>query len=82
MDPNVRLCLELGGVVSPEDTNWDFYATYSIIDRGSVDAPGSTLPILDGGFDQRQWILGVQHRFQLARSKPSPATSPTGLDDG
>jgi hypothetical protein len=80
MDPNVRLNLQLGAVLSPEDTNWDLYAVWAITDRGSVDAAGSTLPILDGGFDEQRWVLGVQHRFDLGKTKrDEPPYEVTGL---
>jgi len=67
LDPNVRLNLVLGCVLSPRKTGWDFYASYVIVDRGNVERPETTLPILNGGFDQRQWVLGVQHHFDLKR---------------
>jgi hypothetical protein len=65
IDPNVRLNLELGCVLSPQKTGWDFYVGYAVVDRGNVEHPETTLPILNGGFDQRQWLLGVQHHFDL-----------------
>lgn len=65
LDPNVRLNLSFGAVVSPRRTNWDLYVAYVIVDRGDVAHPESTLPIVSGGFDQRLWILGVQHHFDL-----------------
>ncbi len=65
LDPNVRLNLELGCVLSPEHTDWDLYVSYAVVDRGNVERPGTTLPILNGGFDQRQWLLGVQYHFDI-----------------
>lgn len=80
MDPNVRLNLQLGAVISPQHTNWDLYAVWAIVDRGSVDAPGSTLPILDGGFDEQRWVLGVQHRFDLVKAEGhEPPYEVTGM---
>jgi hypothetical protein len=64
-DPNTRINLMVGCVLSPRRTGWDLYLSYGIVDRGSVERPGSTVPILTGGFDQRQFALGVQHRFDL-----------------
>jgi hypothetical protein len=61
LDPRPRLNLDIGGVLTRQD--WDFYAVYSIIDRGDFRQPATQLPILDGGFDQRQILLGVRHRF-------------------
>lgn len=69
LKPNVRLNLEIGAVASPRNTNWDLYIVYAIIDRGDVTRPGTTLPILSGGFDQRMLMLGVQHHFDLKKTK-------------
>lgn len=63
LDPRVRVGLSVGGVLPVSETGWDLYGTYSIIDRGELNQPATTLPILDGGFDQRQMIFGVEHRF-------------------
>jgi hypothetical protein len=73
LDPNVRLNLKVGAVLSPRRTGWDLYVSHAFIDRGSVDRPGTTLPVLNGGFDQRQWTLGVQHRFDLYAKAESDA---------
>jgi hypothetical protein len=63
LDPNVSLDLHVGAVVSPRKSNWDLFVIYSVVDRGDLERPETTLPILDGGFDQRQLAIGVQHRF-------------------
>ncbi len=42
---------------------WDIYAELVFIDRGDLAVPGTTLPILDGGFDQRVITLGITRRF-------------------
>ena len=63
LDPSVQLGLYVGGVVSPRGSNWDLFVVYSFVDRGDLERPETTLPILDGGFDQRQLAIGVQHRF-------------------
>lgn len=65
LDPGPRLDLDVGGVVTFDA--WDLYAIYTIVDRGDVSRPESTLPMLDGGFDQHQVTLGVRHRFEPAR---------------
>jgi hypothetical protein len=39
--------------------DWDIYADFAVIDRGDINNPATRLPILDGGFDQRQIIFGV-----------------------
>jgi hypothetical protein len=63
LDPNVGLSLHVGVVMSPSRSDWDLFAIYSVVDRGDLETPETTLPILDGGFDQHQLTIGVQHRF-------------------
>lgn len=63
LNPNVGLGLQVGGVMTARRSNWDLFVIYSFLDRGDLDRPATTLPILDGGFDQRQLTIGVQHRF-------------------
>ena len=65
-DPQVRLDLQVGGVLSLSE-GWDAFASYTFIDRGELARPETTLPILDGGFDQRQLTLGVEYRFDPKR---------------
>jgi hypothetical protein len=67
LNPQVRLNLEVGGVLSLHTDGWDVYATYTIVDRGELDKPETTLPILDGGFDQQQVVIGVEYRFEPKR---------------
>ncbi|HWA72085.1 MAG TPA: hypothetical protein VG937_07125 [Polyangiaceae bacterium] len=69
LDPNVRVNLEVGAVLSPRRTNWDLYVAYVVVDRGDVEHPETTLPILNGGFDQRLLVLGVQHHFDLSKKR-------------
>lgn len=63
LDPQVRLGLDVGGSMSLSADDWNAYAVYSIVDRGELESPATLLPILDGGFDQRQLVIGVQYRF-------------------
>jgi hypothetical protein len=58
LDPKPRLDLEIGSVLSFM-THWDLFAKYVVIDRGDADQMATQLPVLDGGFDQRQLIFGV-----------------------
>lgn len=67
LDPQVRLSLEVGGAMSLHADGWNVYASYTIIDRGELDKPATTLPILDGGFDQQQIAIGVEYRFEPKR---------------
>ena len=68
LDPNVTLGLQIGGVLTPRGSDWDLFVIYTIVDRGDLDRPETRLPILDGGFDQRQLAIGVQHRFGRKKS--------------
>jgi hypothetical protein len=63
LDPQVRVDLEIGVVLNFAESGWDVYAAYTIVDSGELARPETTLPILDGGFDQRQLSIGVEHRF-------------------
>jgi hypothetical protein len=67
LDPQIRLGLQVGGVLSPKRSNWDLFVIYSVVDRGDLENPATMLPILDGGFDQRQLAIGVQHRFGVEK---------------
>ena len=62
IDPQVRLGFNAGMVYAVVD-DWDFYVNLAIIDRGETDVPATTLPILDGGFDQQQITFGIIRRF-------------------
>ncbi len=60
--PATRLNFEIGCVLSYID-DWDLFAVFSVLDRGDAENPETTLPILDGGFDQQQLMIGVTRRF-------------------
>jgi hypothetical protein len=62
IDPKPCLGLHVGTVwaVTPE---WDLFVDGAVIARGNMAVPSTTLPILDGGFDQRQLVLGVTRHF-------------------
>ncbi|HEU5061416.1 MAG TPA: hypothetical protein VFU21_33050 [Kofleriaceae bacterium] len=68
IDPQTRLNFQLGFMLGYVG-KWDLYAVYAVIDRGDVEDPATTLPVLDGGFDQSQLILGGSRRFDL---EPKP----------
>jgi hypothetical protein len=63
LDPQPRLDLHVGGVVTLE-RQWDLFVDYAVIDRGDMTAMATRLPILDGGFDQRQIILGLNYHVK------------------
>ncbi len=64
IDPQVRLNFQLGFMLGYV-AKWDVYAIFGVVDRGDVEDPATTLPMLDGGFDQSQFILGAARRFDL-----------------
>jgi len=68
IDPQVRLNFQLGLMIGYV-RDWDLYAIYGVVDRGDVESPETTLPLLDGGFDQSQFILGAARRFDLEDPK-------------
>ena len=61
LDPPVRLGVQVGGVVVLDE--WTLSAIFTLVDRGELEHPETTLPILDGGFDQTQTTFGVLRRF-------------------
>jgi len=71
LEPNTRLDVTIGSVyaVVPQ---WDIYIEGTIFDRGDEGMAGTMLPILDGGFDQKQLVVGVVRRFDR---KPSSSSS-------
>jgi hypothetical protein len=58
IDPQPRLDFHLGSVLAL-GAKWDLFADFAVIDRGDVQNPATRLPILDGGFDQKQIVFGV-----------------------
>jgi hypothetical protein len=62
VDPQPRLDFRAGTVLAVID-RWELFAEFAIIDRGDFAAPATRLPILDGGFDQRQIMLGITRAF-------------------
>ena len=63
VDPQPRLDFHIGGALSPVES-WDLYVDFAVIDRGDLTNPATRLPILDGGFDQRQLMFGLVHHFK------------------
>jgi hypothetical protein len=66
LDPQPRLDLNLGTAVQLADP-WDCSIELSILDRGELADPATRLPVLDGGFDQIQLVVGVSRRFTSSR---------------
>lgn len=68
LDPQPRVNFHIGAALTFLD-DWDLYAEFAILDRGDIADPATTLPILEGGFDQRHFVFGLLRRFQT-RSEP------------
>jgi hypothetical protein len=62
-DPGTRASVRVGAVLSYVE-DWDLYAEYAILDRGEAEAPSTRMPLLDGGFDQQQLVIGVVKYFR------------------
>ena len=63
IDPQPRLDFHAGTVLSLVK-EWDLYADFAVIDRGDLGNPATRLPILDGGFDQKQIVFGVVRHIE------------------
>jgi hypothetical protein len=66
IDPQPRLGFHVGTVLSAVK-QWDIFVDVSVIDRGDLANPATRLPILDGGFDQRQIMFGVTRHIEHRR---------------
>ncbi len=64
LDPRSRLGVTVGQVFAAV-RDWDLYASFSWRDRGTTELPATTLPIVDGGFDQKQFAIGLTRRFSV-----------------
>lgn len=63
IDPQPRLDFRMGTVWSV-DAKWDLFVDLAVVDRGDAADPATRLPILGGGFDQRQVIFGVTRHVE------------------
>jgi hypothetical protein len=66
LDPQPRLDLNIGTAVQLA-RKWDLSVELSIIDRGDGTNPATRLPVLDGGFDQIQFTVGISRRVDLSK---------------
>jgi hypothetical protein len=64
--PHSRLDITIGTVYAAV-RDWDLYAEFTWKDRGNTMMPETVLPIVDGGFDQKQFVVGITRRFTPAR---------------
>ncbi|MDX2086602.1 MAG: hypothetical protein SFX73_02075 [Kofleriaceae bacterium] len=62
LDPQTRVGVALGALIGVTKT-LDFFIETSILDRGDLQDPTTTLPILSGGFDQTRTLFGFNKRF-------------------
>ncbi len=62
LDPQPRVNVHLGALGAITKTV-DLFVEYSILDRGDLEDPTTTLPILHRGFDQKQIIFGFMRHF-------------------
>ena len=66
IDPQPRLGFHMGTVLSVVK-QWDIFCDFAVVDRGDPAAPATQLPILDGGFDQKQIVFGVTRHIEKRR---------------
>lgn len=62
LDPQTRVGVALGMLLGVS-RSLDLFAEVSVLDRGDLDAPATTLPILGGGFDQNRIVFGFNRRL-------------------
>jgi hypothetical protein len=67
VDPQPRLDFHVGTVLSLD--KWDLFAEFAVVDRGDMVDPATRLPVLDGGFDQRQVMFGVTRHISGKRKQ-------------
>lgn len=70
IDPQPRLNFHAGTVVSLVK-KWDLYIDFAVVDRGDARDPRTQLPIIHGGFDQKQIIFGITRHIEASRSSDS-----------
>ena len=62
LDPQTRVNVHIGALIGIA-RSVDLFLEWSILDRGDLEVPATTLPIVNGGFDQQQLIFGFMRRF-------------------
>jgi hypothetical protein len=81
LDPQPRVNFHLGTIVGISKTV-SLFVEWSILDRGDLENPFTTLPFLNTGFDQRQLLFGFIRRFgnkPLPRPKAPPPPPPVDI---
>jgi hypothetical protein len=69
IDPDARVNFRLGALYGVVE-DLDLFVELAVLDRGDRADPATTLPILDGGFDQKHLIFGVVRRFSPESAPP------------
>lgn len=67
IDPQPRLDFRIGTVISLN--RWDLFAELAVVDRGDLSNPATRLPVIDGGFDQRQILFGVTRHIETKKRR-------------
>ena len=62
LDPQTRVSMQMG-VLGGVTRSLDLFMEIQILDRGDLENPATTLPILAGGFDQTRVVFGFNRRF-------------------
>ncbi len=62
IDPQPRVNMRMGAL-SAVSQSVDLFIEFSILDRGDLEDSRTTLPILNGGFDQTTLIMGFMRHF-------------------
>lgn len=62
LDAQTRVGVAFGFVLGVSKT-LDLFMELTVLDRGDLDKPSTTLPILSGGFDQNRIVFGFNRRF-------------------
>ncbi|MFT3694806.1 MAG: hypothetical protein QM831_16780 [Kofleriaceae bacterium] len=71
LDPQPRLDVHFGSAIAVTK-DWDIFADLGIIDRGDIANPQTRLPILDGGFDQAQFMVGITRHIDPPKRADGP----------
>ncbi len=62
LDPQPRVNIHMGALGAITDTV-SLFIDFAILDRGDLEAPRTTMPFLNTGFDQRQIVIGFMRHF-------------------
>ncbi len=66
LDPQTRVSVLMGALLGVTKAT-DLFIEYQVLDRGDLEYPATTLPVLAGGFDQTRVVFGFNRRFGARR---------------